>query len=102
MEEAKEESKEEALGSLFDFFLIPHTCTIGVAKATHFHVIHNSTALTKKAIVELSHTFCYYYFNWSGAVRIPSACMYAHKLSLFATTVKKPADVRLQTSLYYL
>lgn len=104
-EESKEESKEEkkeSEGSLFDFFLIPHTCTIGVAKATHFHVVHNNTGLSKKAIVEFSHAFCYYYFNWSGAVRIPSACMYAHKLSLFATTVKKRADARLQNNLYFL
>jgi len=29
----------------------------------------------------LTFNLCFYYFNWSGAIKVPAPCMYAHKIA---------------------
>ena len=45
----------------------------------------------------------YLYFNWSGTVRVPAVCQYAHKLAyLIGENIKTQPSGHLNDLLYFL
>lgn len=66
----------------FDFFLVPQQTTQGCVTPTHFYVsLNESKDLTKSDIENLTYQFCYMYSNWSGSIKVPAPCQYAHKIA---------------------
>jgi len=66
----------------FDFFLVPQQTTQGCVTPTHFYVsLNESTDISKVALENLTYTFCYMYSNWSGSIKVPAPCQYAHKIA---------------------
>ena len=66
----------------YDFFLVPQQTTQGCVTPTHFFVTLNESADVTKQMVE-DMTFCmsFMYSNWSGSIKVPSLCQYAHKIA---------------------
>ena len=69
---------------MFDFFMIPHNATVATAQPVHFQLAYNSSGLDKEDIEISTYHLCYDYFNFSGSIKVPSACMYAHKIVNYA------------------
>jgi aubergine-like protein len=65
----------------YDFYLTPAKANQGAMTPTHFHVIYDNTGLPCDALQQLSYRLCYGYYNWSGSIRVPAPCQYAHKLA---------------------
>ncbi len=73
----------------FDFFMIPHSATVATALPVHFRVVHNTTGMNKKAVETLIYHQCYAYYGFGGGIKVPAACMYAHKLVNYAHDIEK-------------
>lgn len=69
----------------FDFFMTPSTTTQGCVLPTHFFVPMNDSKLCRKDIQQLTYIMCHLYFNWSGPIKSPAPCMYAHKIAEYYT-----------------
>jgi len=66
----------------FDFFLVPQMTTQGCVTPTHFFVsLNESKDISKTDIENLTYAMCFMYSNWSGSIKVPSPCQYAHKIA---------------------
>ena len=74
---------ENAKGNeCFDFFLVPQQTTQGCVTPVHFFVsLNESKDISKAALENLTYGFCYIYSNWSGSIKVPAPCQYAHKIA---------------------
>ncbi|XP_022914528.2 piwi-like protein Ago3 [Onthophagus taurus] len=88
---------------LFDYFLVPQNVNQGTVTPTHYVVLNNSAQIKPDILQRLSFKLCHLYYNWSGTIRVPAPCQYAHKLAyLIGNYVgKEPSEV-LNSQLYYL
>ena len=51
----------------------------------------------------LTYKMCHMYFNWSGTIRVPAPCQYAHKLAdLVGSIIQDAPRPRLMNNLYFL
>ena len=107
-----------------DFFLISQSVRQGTVNPTSYNIIHNESGLTPDRLQMLTYKvgFCiwcifahthitnfacfqltYLYFNWSGTVRVPAVCQYAHKLAyLIGENIKAQPSGHLNDLLYFL
>lgn len=66
----------------FDFFLVPQQTTQGCVTPTHFFVsLNESLDMSKEDLENLTYSLCYMYSNWSGSIKVPAPCQYAHKIA---------------------
>ena len=65
----------------YDFYVMPAKATQGAMTPTHFHVIYDDSGLRCEEVQGLAYRMCYAYYNWSGSIRVPAPCQYAHKLA---------------------
>lgn len=87
----------------YDFYLIAQNVTRGTATPTHYKVIYDNSGLPGEILQELVYSQCFAYMNWSGAIRIPAPCQYAHKLSSFISQHINEEPVKpLRNHFYYL
>lgn len=87
----------------YDFYLLSTAPTVGTATPTHYSVIHDGSGMSADDLQRLTKRLCYLYFNWSGAVRVPAPCQYAHKLAyLVGQSIHEKPHSRLVPYLYYL
>ncbi len=109
-----------------DFYLISQSVNQGTVNPTSYHVIHNESGYKPDIIQRLTYKvsllrksrvlkqllmdlfnvqfkLCHLYFNWSGTVRVPAVCQYAHKLAyLIGESVHQPPSAHLNEFLYFL
>ncbi|KII71452.1 Piwi-like protein 1 [Thelohanellus kitauei] len=86
-----------------NYYLISQKVTQGTVNPTHYIVLHNNTRLPTNNLQRLSYKLCHLYFNWTGTVRVPAPCQYAHKLCfLVSQSIKKEPSNALSNLLYYL
>lgn len=79
----------------FDFFLVPQQTTQGCVTPTHFFVSMNeSSDISKLDLENLTYSLCYMYSNWSGSIKVPAPCQYAHKIAEYHYTM----DARIKQS----
>ena len=90
----------------FDFFLSPVSSRQGTVTPTHFNVVYDTTPFSDDhgKLMELALTQCMAYYNWTGAIRVPAVCQYAHKLAAVAGDNLSGAepDHMLADTLFYL
>nr|XP_020860014.1 piwi-like protein 1 isoform X1 [Phascolarctos cinereus] len=87
----------------YDFFIISQSVRVGTVMPTHYNVIFDNTDLTPDQIQCLTYKLCYMYYNWTGVIRVPAPCQYAHKLAfLVGQSIRKNPHKALSDSLYYL
>jgi aubergine len=65
----------------YDFYVMPAKANQGSMTPTHFHIVYDDTGRKCDDIQTLSYRLCYSYYNWSGSIRVPAPCQYAHKLA---------------------
>ena len=86
-----------------DFFLISQSVRQGTVNPTSYNVIHNESGLSPCILQRLTYKLTYLYFNWSGTVRVPAVCQYAHKLAyLIGENIKTQPSGHLNDLLYFL
>lgn len=87
----------------FDFFLVSQTVRQGTVAPTGYNVIHDNLGLAPDHIQQLSYKMTHLYYNWSGTVRVPAPCQYAHKLAfLVGQSLHRQPHDDLNTQLYFL
>jgi len=88
-----------------DFYLIPQHVGQGTVTPTHFIIVRENSnpKLKPDDIQKISYKLTHMYFNWSGTVRVPSPCQYAHKLvELVGEHIHSEPNIHLADKLYYL
>lgn len=71
---------------MHDFYIVSQRTTQGTATPTHYHILLNEIGQDPETVAKfqmLSYKLCYLYYNFTGAIKIPSPVQYAHKLALF-------------------
>lgn len=87
----------------YDFYLVAQCVKEGTVTPTHYHVIFDNTRLEPWQLQQLSYKLCHMYFNWSGTIRVPAPCQYAHKNAfLNGQHVHQQVMPRNEDKLYYL
>lgn len=66
---------------------MPSGANQGCVLPTHFYVPLNESRLKKIELQQLTYALCHYYYNWSGPIKVPAPCQYAHKIADFNTQV---------------
>lgn len=89
----------------YDFFLISQSVNQGTVSPTNYNVILDESGWAPDKVQALTYKLTHLYFNWTGTVRVPAPCMYAHKLAdLVGSKLKEDVSPELtnQNVLYYL
>ena len=64
---------------------------------------HGAKPPKLETVQRLAYKLSHMYYNWSGTIRVPAPCMYAHKLAtLIGESVKKEPSLLLNNRLFYL
>ncbi|XP_067857698.1 piwi-like protein 2 [Heptranchias perlo] len=86
-----------------DFFLLAHTVRQGCGMPTHYICVFNSLKLSPDHMQRLTFKLCHLYWNWSGTIRVPAPCKYAHKLAfLCGQSLHQEPAAQLSELLFYL
>ncbi|XP_058053389.1 protein aubergine-like [Anopheles bellator] len=86
-----------------DFFLVSQSVRQGTVAPTSYNIIFNESGLTSDQLQVYSNKQTLLYYNWSGAVRVPAVCQYAHKLAfLVSQYIKQQPHEAMEKRLYYL
>ncbi|XP_033215662.1 piwi-like protein Siwi [Belonocnema kinseyi] len=89
--------------SRFDFYLVSQSGGKGTITPSGYNVIFDSSGWGPDKIQRMTYKLTQMYFNFTGAVKVPAPCQYAHKLAaLVAQAIQKPPSIQLETLLYYL
>lgn len=89
--------------SKYDFLIVAQQVGQGTVTPTAYNIIEDSSGLEVDKIQRLTYKLCHMYFNWSGTVRVPAPCQYAHKLAfLVSQAIHQQPSTFLETLLYFL
>ncbi len=90
----------------YDFYLVPMSVTLGTVTPIHFTVVAEpgeGDGFEPKIMQRLSYALTHMYFNWTGNVKVPAPCQYAHKLvEMTGEHLHKVAHPQLREKLFYL
>jgi len=64
-----------------DFYIIPQKTNQGVSTAIHYQIIFDDEKVDVSDFYLLVYKLCYTYYNWTGSIKVPAPCQYAHKLA---------------------
>ncbi|KAL2711853.1 piwi-like protein Siwi isoform X3 [Vespula squamosa] len=86
-----------------DFFIVSQHVLQGTVTPTSYTVIYNSLELHESMIQQITYKLTHMYYNWSGTIRIPAPCQYAHKLAhLVGVYIGEEPHNDIEDLLYYL
>ncbi|GLV39996.1 Argonaute 3 [Carabus blaptoides fortunei] len=89
--------------NFYDFFLVAQQVRQGTVTPTHYVVLHDDAKIKADYIQRLSYKMCHMYYNWTGTIRVPAPCQYAHKLAyLVGQNVRQEPSKKLSNTLFYL
>ncbi|XP_069726924.1 piwi-like protein 1 [Phaenicophaeus curvirostris] len=87
----------------YDFFIVSQAVRNGCVAPTHYNVIYDTSNLKPDHLQRLTYKLCHMYYNWSGVIRVPAPCQYAHKLAfLVGQSIHREPNMLLSDKLYYL
>ncbi|KAF5274802.1 hypothetical protein FQR65_LT00385 [Abscondita terminalis] len=87
----------------YDFFIVSQCVRQGTVSPTSYNVLYDRIGLDADKIQRLTYKMTHMYFNWSGTVRVPAPCQYAHKLAfLVAQFLHRNPNPQLEHLLYFL
>lgn len=90
------------LPEYYDFYLVSQAVNQGTVTPTHYNVIHDNMGLDADKIQLLTFKLTHLYYNWSGTLRVPAVCQYAHKLAfLIAESIHRAPSSGLENQLYF-
>ena len=91
--------------SFDEFYIQPQYVNQGTATPTKFSVLHNDcNGLSKTDLEKVSFYMCFYYWNWSGAIRVPSVLKFSELCSKFSqlNLDNKEVSSRVKNSPYFI
>lgn len=65
----------------YDFYLISQSTRNGTINPTYYNIIYDKSGISPDKHQTLAFKLCFLYYNWTGTVRVPAPCQYAHKLA---------------------
>ncbi|XP_060827964.1 piwi-like protein Siwi [Bombus pascuorum] len=87
----------------YDFFIVSQSVRQGTVTPCAYHVVADTTGWPADKMQRLTYKLCHMYYNWSGTVRVPAPCQYAHKLAfLVAQFLRHDPSYHMEEILYYL
>lgn len=66
----------------YDFYLISQSTRKGTVTPTYYNIIHDESGFGPHIHQAMAYKLTMLYYNWTGTVRVPAPCQYAHKLAL--------------------
>ena len=88
---------------LYEFYLQPQFVNMGTATPTHFHCLYDTTGVPLEILENITYRMCYYYWNWSGAIREPACLKFAEVANKFSSTyLNKEVSDKLKNYPYYI
>jgi len=86
-----------------DFYLIPLESRQGSVTPICYRNHFNTLKLKADNFQYIAYMMSHMYYNWSGAIKVPSVCQYAHKLAfLVGTSLHKEPHQDLEDKLFFL
>lgn len=86
-----------------DFYLVSQHVNQGTAAPTKYVVLAETGSLRMDHHQKLAYKMTHMYYNWTGTIRVPAPCQYAHKLAqLTGQNIRQTANESLDEQLYYL
>ena len=67
----------------YEYYIQPQFVNQGTATPTKFSVLYDSTGCSIEELEEVTYNMCFYYWNWSGAIRVPSVLKFAELCNKF-------------------
>lgn len=87
----------------YDFFIVSQFVKQGTVSPTSYSVISDNVGLNADQIQRITFKLTHMYFNWTGTVRVPAPCQYAHKLAfLVGQCLHQAPRPDMQDLLYFL
>ncbi|XP_025207261.1 piwi-like protein Siwi isoform X1 [Melanaphis sacchari] len=87
----------------YDFFLVSQHVRQGTVTPTHYNVIEDTLKLPPDIMQRLTFKLTHMYYNWSGTVRVPAPCQFAHKLAfLTGQSLRRAPNTGLDELLFFL
>lgn len=87
----------------YDFYLVSQSTARGTVAPTYYNIIHDESGLPPHTHQAMAYKLCLLYYNWTGTVRVPAPCQYAHKLALLCGEhLHSPPNHRLSDRLHFL
>ncbi|XP_003708345.1 aubergine isoform X2 [Megachile rotundata] len=87
----------------YDFYIVSQSVWQGTVTPCAYNVIADTTGWKADQLQRITYKLCHMYFNWSGTVRVPAPCQYAHKLAfMVAQFIRRSPSTQMETLLYYL
>ena len=96
--------KEVISPEVFEFYLQCPEVDRGTGSPVHFLCLHNNNEdLTVNDFEEITYMQSFYYWNWSGPIRIPAALKYAEVANTFSgKNLKNEVIPKLKDSPYFI
>lgn len=87
----------------YDFYVVSQKIRVGTVTPCAYNVIADTTGWRADQMQRMTYKLCHMYYNWSGTVRVPAPCQYAHKLAFFvAQYIRRSPSTQMENLLYYL
>ncbi|XP_041675230.1 LOW QUALITY PROTEIN: protein aubergine [Drosophila eugracilis] len=87
----------------YDFFVVSQSVRQGTVSPTSYNVVSDNMGLSADRLQVLTYKMTHMYYNYSGTVRVPAVCQYAHKLAfLVAESINRAPSAGLENNLYFL
>ena len=85
-----------------EFFMIAQNVTEGTATPTRYQILLNECGYSIVTLHEMTFFQAFNYYGWSGAVKVPAVCQYAHKLAYHVGENYRQSNKFMKLNLYYL
>jgi len=86
-----------------DFYMIPLESRQGSVAPIHYRMHFNDLKLKADNFQFIVQMLCYLYSNWTGPIKVPAPCQYAHKLAyLVGTHLHQDPSRDLANQLFFL
>ncbi|XP_076233645.1 aubergine isoform X2 [Calliopsis andreniformis] len=87
----------------YDFYVVSQSVQQGTVTPCAYNVLFDSTGWRPDQMQRITYKLTHMYYNWSGTVRVPAPCQYAHKLAfLVAQFIRRPPSTKMESLLYFL
>ena len=85
-----------------EFFMIAQNVTEGTATPTRYQLLLNECGYSSDDLHQITFFQAFNYYGWSGAVKVPAVCQYAHKLAYHVGENYRQSNKFMKYNLYYL
>ncbi len=90
----------------YEFYIQPQFVSFncGTATPVHYEVLHDSIELPNEELQSATFNLCFYYWNWSGPVRLPAPLKFAETCNGFSSKIdfEGLTHSKLELTPYYI